>query len=46
MFLNGRKASNLDQINILNRKHEMFLNDIEQYVLNEEVNLTVNMKCF
>ena len=26
MFLNGRKASNLDQINILNRKHEMFLN--------------------
>ena len=30
----------------INRKHEMFWNNIEKITLNLKLTLTVNMKCF
>ena len=46
MFLNKHIKNSEIQDEILNRKHEMFLNSFTLAVTFKSLNLTVNMKCF
>ena len=46
MFLNMIKLKLKNLLTDLNRKHEMFLNLLAQHLIKNDINLTVNMKCF